>query len=367
MILAILIPGQRAYAIGRTAESVCLINTVTGEIIFEKNAKEKKSMASTTKIMTLLVALEKSAMDEIVTVSKDATLIEGSSAYLKPGAKILMKDLLYGLMLNSGNDAAVAVAEHISGSCDRFAQLMTDTAHHIGAKDTQFKNPNGLEEDGHYTTARDLAMISRYAMSVDGFNEIVSAKTYMGTMLLPDGKTEQVEYINHNRLLRELDGCTGIKTGFTKSAGRCLVSAVDNNGAGYIAVTLSDPDDWSTHKELYKYAYNNQSLKMLVNANDCIKHIVSGKSQCELVAADDYSVYVNEKNLHNFEIVVNLPDKIDFPLNKDEKVGYLEIKLNGNSLQNIDIIAKNEYVTERETEIKDCYIFTLLNLLRNLL
>ncbi len=367
LITIIITPGQIAHSMAETAKSVCLINTVTGEIIFEKNANEKKSMASTTKIMTLLVALENSAMDEIVTVSREATLEEGSSAYLKPGAKITMKDLLYGLMLNSGNDAAVAVAEHISGNCDKFALLMTETAHNIGANDTQFKNTNGLEMDGHYTTARDLALITQYALMNESFREIVSTSIYTSTMFLSDGTTEHVEYINHNRLLRELEGCIGVKTGYTKAAGRCLVSAVSNGGAEYIAVTLDDSNDWKTHKELYEYAYNSQHIKTLVRKGDCIKHISSGQSECMLVTAEDYDICVNEGRTHDFEVVVNLPDNINFPLNSGEKVGFLEVKLNNRCLRKIDIIANGDYSPHEETKVKDCFMFTLLTLLRNLL
>ncbi len=367
LIATIITPGQIAHSMAETAKSVCLINTVTGEIIFEKNSTEQRSMASTTKIMTLLVALENSSMDDVVTVSRDATLEEGSSAYLKPGAKITMNDILYGLMLNSGNDAAVAVAEHISGSCDKFAQLMTDTARSIGVTNTQFRNPNGLEMDGHCTTAYDLAIITQYAMNNNDFRKIVSTSTYTGTMLLPDGTAERVEYINHNRLLRELEGCIGIKTGYTKAAGRCLVSAVSNNGAEYIAVTLDDSNDWKTHKELYQYAYNSQHIKKIVGKGDCIKHIKSGNSKCLLVTAEGYDVCVNESNPHDFQLVANIPETIDFPLNNGEKIGFLEVKLNDRVLKEIDIIANDDFLPEEKTRVDSCFMFTLLTLLRNLL
>lgn len=367
LITIIFTPGQIAHSMAETAKSVCLINTVTGEIIFEKNATEKRSMASTTKIMTLLVALENSSLDEQVTVSRNAITAEGSSAYLKPDAKITMNDLLYGLMLNSGNDAAVAVAEHISDNCDNFAKLMTDTAHSIGALDTQFRNPNGLEMDGHYTTARDLAIITQYALTNDEFLKIVSTPIYSGTMIMADGTVENIEYINHNRLLRELEGCIGVKTGFTKAAGRCLVSAVSNNGAEYIAVTLDDSNDWKTHKELYQYAYNSQHIKTIIDKGDCIKHARCGQSECMLVTAEGYDVCVNEKNTHDFELVTNVPDEIDFPLNRGEKVGVLEIKLNDRVLREIDIVAKDDFEPYKETEVKDCFMFTILTLFRNLI
>lgn len=369
MILSIilLIPSQTANATAESAKGVCLINTVTGEIIFEKNSADKMPMASTTKIMTMLVALKHSKLDDIVTVSKNAAYQEGSSAYLKPSCIITMRDLLYGLMLNSGNDAAVAIAEHISGDVDKFARLMTDTAKEIGADSTQFKNPNGLPDDEHYTTAHDLAVITQCALSLEGCREIVSTQNYTAEIIESNGKITEIPYSNHNRLLRELDGCIGVKTGFTKAAGRCLVSAVNQNGAEYICVTLNDTDDWNSHKALYKYAYNNQTAKSLVNKNECIKHIVSGNKHCELVASEEYSVYINERNPHDFKITVNLPDAIDFPLNKGEKAGYIEITIDGRQLRTIDIIASDDFIPDGKTKVKNCYMFTVMTLLRNLL
>ena len=159
ILLIVLIPQLGVKASFETAESICLLNSITGEVVYEKNFKEKKSMASTTKIMTLITALENSKLDDTVTVCKEAPLAEGSSAYIKADAKISMRDLLYGLMLNSGNDAAIAVACHISGDTKHFADLMNDTAKKIGVRNSHFKNPNGLEEEGHYTAAYDLAVM----------------------------------------------------------------------------------------------------------------------------------------------------------------------------------------------------------------
>lgn len=367
LALLMLIPRGVAYAIGETAGSVCLINAVTGEVVYEKNATEKRSMASTTKIMTLVVALENSEMDEVVTVPVEATLEEGSSAYLRPQAKITMKDLLHGLMLNSGNDAAVAVAYHISGNVEDFARLMTDTAHRIGADNTQFINPNGLEAEGHYTTARDLVLITQYALSLDGFKDIVSKRTYTGVITMPDGSILEIPYTNHNRLLGELEGCIGVKTGFTKAAGRCLVTAVDNNGAQYIAVTLNDADDWNTHKALYEYAYTEQREKTIIKKGDCIRHAVCGNDTAELIAASDYSVYLNKSDPRNFQVEICVPKDIDFPLNKGEKVGYVSVLSNNREIGRVDVIAKKEFNPKKEAKVKNCYYFTVLTLLRNFL
>ncbi len=355
---------QTANADTKTAESVCVMNAITGEIVYEKDAYSKRPMASTTKIMTLFTALENSRPDEIVTVSDNAVLEEGSSAYLKPGAKISMGDLCYGLMLNSGNDAAVAIAEHISKNVEMFSELMNDTAKELGIKNTNFTNPNGLHNDQHYTTAVDLANITRYAMKNEEFRKIVSSKTYTSQMTLDDGTAENVEYINHNRLLKDIDGCIGVKTGFTKTSGRCLVSAINRNGAEYIIVTLNDSDDWNTHKELCEMAFQTQKRKLVIKQNDCIKHVVCGKSECGLVTKNEFAVFTKGSK-NNFDIIRHIPKRIDFPLNKGEKVGYIEIKTNGETIGTVDVVAERDFVPEGGAVVKSCFMFTFINLLRN--
>ncbi len=344
-----------------TAESICVMNTVTGSVVYDKNAREKKPMASTTKIMTLICALENSEPDDIVIVSRNAAYQEGSSAYTKPDAKITMQDLCYGLMLNSGNDAAVAIAEHISGDVDKFAELMNGKAREIGVYNTHFMNPNGLHNDEHYTTSEDLAKLACYGLKNKEFREIVSCKMYTSKMTLPDGEVTEVIYINHNRLLREVDDCIGVKTGFTKNAGRCLVSAVDRQGAQYVVVTLNDSDDWDTHKELYDDILSNAREKKILSRGDCVKHI----GECRLVAKNGFSVFTNGEN-SDFEIVNNLPSSMDFPVNKGEKVGYIEIKANGESIGRVDIVADGDFVPKGKVKTRACFMFTLVNLIRNI-
>lgn len=367
ILLIVLIPQLGVKASFETAESICLLNSITGEVVYEKNFKEKKSMASTTKIMTLITALENSKLDDTVTVCKEAPLAEGSSAYIKADAKISMRDLLYGLMLNSGNDAAIAVACHISGDTKHFADLMNDTAKKIGVRNSHFKNPNGLEEEGHYTTAYDLAKITQYAMKNPDFVAIVSSKSHTAQMMLTDGTIENIEYYNHNRLLKELDGCIGVKTGFTKAAGRCLVSATKRDGAEYIAVTLNDSDDWNTHKQLHSMAYNSQTYKTVVKQGDCIKHVIADRNECKFVAKEEYGIYVNSDSKHNIEIITHIPKKINFAINKGEKVGYLEIKANDVTIGKVDVVSDDDFSLNKDTRVKNCFVFTLSTLLRNIL
>lgn len=367
LVILICVPCKSVFAVADSAKSACLMNAVTGNIVFEKNGNEKLPMASTTKIMTLLTALEKSRPDEIVTVTKEAVMQEGSSAYLKEGAKITMENLMYGLMLNSGNDAAVAIACHISGSTAAFADEMNALAKKIGANNSSFKNPNGLDEEGHYTTAIDLAKITQYALKNEEFCKIVSTRLHKAEYTKTDGELFELEYINHNRLLREFEGCIGVKTGYTKADGRCLVSAAERNGAKYIAVTLNAPDDWAEHKEMLELGFNGCRIERVVTHGDSIKHLKSGDAECKLVAAADFDIPVDGNNGSNLEVKINLPEKIDFSLNQGEKVGELLIYSNETFLEAVDIVAETEFLTEDKADVKPCFMFTVLTLLRMVL
>lgn len=364
--LFVLFLTQKTFASTDTAKSYCVMNSVTGEIVEEKSPDETLPMASTTKIATLLVAVENSSPEDIITVSNSAVMQEGSSAYLLPEAKITMRDLCYGLMLNSGNDAAVVIAEHISGNQAEFAKLMNSVAKKAGAKNTNYVNPNGLPDENHYTTATDMARLTRYALKNKEFRKIVSTVSYTSTMTMPDGEIKKTPYLNHNRLLRELDGCIGVKTGFTEAAGRCLVSAVNRDGAEYIIVTLNDSDDWNTHKELCEKAFNGKVERKIIKKGDCIKHIKSGKEECSLIAKKDFSVAVNGGK-NDFEVVKCLPKTMNFPLNKGEKVGYVNIKANGEIIGTVDMVSEKDFYPKSEKMLKNCFWFAVLIILRNLI
>ena len=236
-----------------SAKSAVLIEADSGEIVFEKNAEEKLPMASTTKIMTALVALEHGDMEKNVEVSDGAVGIEGSSIYLKCGEVILMRDLVYGLMLESANDAAAAIAYEISGGIEEFACLMNETAEKLGLENTHFTNPHGLDDESHYTTASDLASLTAAALRNNEFREIVS--TYKKTIPLNGDEGTRL-LLNHNKLLKTYENAIGVKTGFTKRSGRCLVSAAEQNGVTMIAVTLNAPDDWNDHKAMLDYGFS---------------------------------------------------------------------------------------------------------------
>lgn len=363
-MITVLVTDYSVYSYADSASGAYLINAVTGESVFEKNGDVCLPMASTTKIMTLITALEMGNTDDMVSISQNAAGQEGSSAYIAAGAKMSMKDLMYGLMLNSGNDAAVAIAEHISGSTDKFAQEMTKLAKSIGAENTRFANPNGLDAEGHYTTAHDLALITAYAMKNEQFREIVSARSYTASMEI-GGKIKQVEYINHNKLLSSYDGCIGVKTGYTKADGRCLVSAAERDGATYIAVTLNCKNDWQEHREMLDYAFSRTRMITAVEQGECFRHIVSGNESCEIVASEKFDIPVTGEKGRNITVKTNISAVP--PLNKGEKAGELDIYYGGELIGTVDAIAADDIGGEEKINIKPCFLTTVKRLLKNIL
>ncbi|MDE7162965.1 MAG: D-alanyl-D-alanine carboxypeptidase [Clostridia bacterium] len=258
-----------------------------GKILHEKNADRKLPMASTTKIMTALIIAEECDLSEAITVPDEAVGVEGSSIYLKKGETISVKDLLYGLMLRSGNDASCALAIHHSGSIEKFVEKMNCRAKELGANDTNFANPNGLPNDQHYTTARDLCNISRHAMSNPVFAEVVSTKNYSG-----DFRT----FVNKNKLLNRLDGANGVKTGYTQKAGRCLVSSAKRENMDVVCVVLNCYDMWDRSEAIIENCFNKYCNETL--SADRIYNFRG--TQCKL--DKDYTVTVEKGKELNFEI-----------------------------------------------------------------
>lgn len=236
-----------------SAHSAIAIQAQNGEVYFEKNAHEKLPMASTTKIMTALVALENCDINNVISISKDAVGVEGSSVYLYENERLTLENLLYALLLESANDAAAAIAIEIGGSVEGFAAMMNDKARELGLENTSFENPHGLDSENHYTTAYDLAKITMAAMQNPIFEKIVS--TYKRVIPLNGNEGARV-LINHNKLLKNYDGAIGVKTGFTKKSGRCLVSAAERNGVRLICVTINAPNDWQDHENMLDLGFS---------------------------------------------------------------------------------------------------------------
>lgn len=332
-------------ALSLSAECACVIDMLTGRVIYEKNAHKIHTMASTTKIMTGLIALENSNPDDVVNVSKKAASQEGTSLYLKAGSKARMEDLIYGLLLQSGNDSAVAIAESISGTTEEFSKLMTDRAKQIGAQNTAFKNPNGLDEEGHFTTAYDLAIIAKEAMKNEKFREIVSTKSK--TIL--DG-TQTVS--NHNKLLRIYDGCIGVKTGFTKKSGRCLVSAAERNGVSVIAVTLNAPNDWNDHKNMLDFAFSETEYFPVILKNMTVNIVTlkNGASKTIEVCADEDFYITGNKNekFRNIRVTCDLPKELSAPVYYGDKVGELTVFYNDDEMKKINLISSATVLYEED-------------------
>ena len=240
------VSAETAESVSVSAYAAVLYEPVSGTVLFEKNSREVLPVASTTKIMTALVALENGDCDKKISVSPKACGIEGSCIYLTAGEKLTLEDLLYALMLESANDAAAAIAYEISGGIDEFAALMNKKAVELGLSDTHFTNPHGLDNEAHYTTASDLAKLTAHAMKNDRFRKIVSTYKYQIPM---NGDGVRV-LLNHNKLLKLSQDVIGVKTGFTKRSGRCLVSAAERDGVAVIAVTLNAPDDWNAPRSM---------------------------------------------------------------------------------------------------------------------
>ena len=247
-----------------SAKSAILIDLEENCVLFEKNAYEKLPMASTTKIMTALVVCDLIELDTVVSIPQSAVGVEGSSVYLCAGELLTVKDLLTALLLESANDAAEALAVLCAGSIEEFANKCNEKAHELGLKNSNFTNPHGLFDENHYTTAYDLAVISAQALKNPQIREIVSTKTakipLKVTAQNPFG--EGVRHLkNHNKMLTNYEGAIGVKTGFTKKSGRCLVSSAEREGLCLIAVTLSAPDDWRDHTAMLDYGFANYEYK----------------------------------------------------------------------------------------------------------
>lgn len=245
-----------------SAENAILLEQSTGEVLYEKNAHNKQQIASITKVMTAIIAIESSQMNEKAKTSRRAIYTEGSSIYLEQGEEMTIEDLVYGLMLRSGNDAAVAISEHIGGSVEGFVHLMNEKAKWLGMTNTHFANPHGLTDENHYSTAYDMAILMQYAMDNDTFKKITSTKSYKAA-------NRTYYWQNKNKLLTMYyDYCTGGKTGFTRKSGRTLITTAHKNELDLIAVTLNAPDDWKDHINLYEkgfdyYEDDTNSLSML--------------------------------------------------------------------------------------------------------
>lgn len=331
----LLIPAASAAASGPpglSAVSAILVDGESGRVLFEQNAREERSIASITKLMTALVAAESAeSLEEEVTIRPEWTGIEGSSIYLRAGETVSLETLLYGLLLNSGNDAAVAVAGHCAGDVDAFVERMNARAAELGMKQTHFTNPNGLSEDGHYSTAYDMALLARACLRNETVAKIAATKSItLGTRT----------FTNHNKLLWRYEGCTGMKTGYTEKAGRTLVSSARRDGQTLIAVTLCAPNDWADHAALFDYGFEVFSEHVLCTAGKEFRRIpVQGGLVPFVSAVTAEDLYFPLSAEEQVRAQVTLPACVEAPVEEGAVLGRLSFYLGDTLIGETDLLA----------------------------
>lgn len=300
-----------------SAGATILMHADTGEVLFEENSDSQMLIASTTKIMTALVVLEHCDIEENVEIIPEYCGVEGSSMYIASGEVYSVGDLLYGMMLCSGNDAATALACYCGGSIEEFAKMMNEKAMELGLEHTSFENPHGLDAENQYSTAFELAQITREAMKNEIFRKIVSTKVY---------SIGDKSFMNHNKLLWKYDGAIGVKTGYTMAAGRILVSCAERDGMCLICVTISDPNDWEDHMSLYDYAYENYEYRPVLPTGDVCKiPVISGyKSEVGVTCKEDTRVLIPKDSTLNFSL--EIPEFVYASIEEGSKAGKAIVK-----------------------------------------
>ncbi|WP_026894074.1 D-alanyl-D-alanine carboxypeptidase family protein [Clostridiisalibacter paucivorans] len=335
IFLGIIIFSQdTCYSISLSSRSAILMERDSGRILYSSNSNQKLPMASTTKIMTALIAIEKGNLNDLVTIEPQSIGIEGSSIYLYEGEKITLKDLIYGLMLRSGNDAAIAIARHISGDTDSFIKLMNDRAKEIGATNTNFTNPHGLHHENHYTTAYDLSLISREALKNEIFREIVSTK------LWTSDRDKNEYFYNKNKTLWQYDGGDGVKIGYTTKAGRCLVSSATRNRMQLISVVLDDRNWFNDCYRMFDYGFEHYRPVVILSKNQFIRNIYIDNEQIlPIMVKEEVIVPLTQQEKKEITIDVKIHENISCPVYKGDRVGYIKIYMENKFLDKVYIVA----------------------------
>jgi len=318
--LCVLPQAVRASVPDCSAGASILVCADTGAVLCEHNADEPMLIASTTKIMTALVVLENAAPEDPVVISRESTLVEGSSMYLREGETYTVEQLLYGLMLCSGNDAADALARHVAGDISAFSDLMNAKARELGMISSSFQNPHGLDAEGHYSTARDLATLMCAAMALPEFVKIVSTRSY---------SLNGLTYVNHNKLLWQYEGMLGGKTGYTMAAGRILVTCARREGLTLVCVTIADPDDWNDHIALLDWGFETWCCEKISPRDQQLRlHVISGESGfVPLTETEDF--YVFHARDAAVELKYELPRFVYAPVTEGAEAGALLVYVDG--------------------------------------
>lgn len=325
-----LLPPSRACAddLPPVSAAACVVMAEDGQAVYEKNADARRLIASTTKLMTALICLETCSLEEQVCIRPDHCAVEGSSMYLDTQETYTVRELLLGLLLASGNDAALALADHAAGSAPVFADKMNRRAAALGLTDTHFANPHGLDAPDHYSTARDLARLMLACMDNPSFRQLCATETTAihGQVLN-----------NHNKLLRICPGCVGGKTGYTMAAGRCLVSCCERGGLRFVCVTLNDPDDWRDHLGLYNWAFGHFCRWRLSEHLDCTVPVASGSRESAALAAEKEMQMIVSR-IEPITLRAEIPQFVFAPVKKGETAGKLWVIIGGNEPVEIPLV-----------------------------
>lgn len=330
-------------ALDISAKSAVIISGDTGEILYSFNSDTRLPMASTTKIMTALLVCENGDLDKQVTVTRDMIMVEGTSMGLSSGVKLTRRDLLYGMMLLSGNDAANALAFSVGGTYDRFVGLMNKKAEDLGLKNTHFATPSGLDGKGHYTSAYDLAMITMKAFEYEDFAKTVSTERIILTYGNPPCKRQ---LINHNKMLRMYSDVAGVKTGYTSKSGRCLVTAAKKDGKFVIAVTLNDRNDWDDHRKMLDLGLSVLKTKKVCDYTISLP-VVDAEKRIT-AAAPEKTVSISKGKKISEKILA--PKFLYAPVKKGEVIGYSECFVGGKK------IFKEKMVSDADVNLKTDFL-----------
>ena len=324
LLVLLLLPRAQAEEVATSAKACIIIDEASGRVLLSHNAETPLPMASTTKVMTALLAIERGNLGDPVTCSRNAFGVPGTSIYLSQGETLSLREMLYGLMLASGNDAAVAIAEHIGGTAEEFCRMMTDRAAELGCQNTVFLTPHGLPCDGHYTTAHDLAPIARQAMTQPLFREIVSTRR----ATIPwEGRPYSRVLSSKNKLLATYEGATGIKTGYTRKAGRCLVFGAERNGMRIIGVVLNCPDWFDEAARLMDRAFQRYESVTMLNAGESLRTLPvahSGGASVRAVLAADLRGVVLQGTIPSIEIDLGR-EELDAPVIRGTPLGVARL------------------------------------------
>lgn len=346
-----------------SSPSAILIDAKTGRVLYEKEADTKRFPASTTKIMTAILCIEHGNLDDIITIGTNPSLVERGSSqiYLIPGEQLTLEQLLYAMMLESANDAAVAIAEHISGSVEEFAKLMNKRAKELGAENTNFVNPNGLHDDMHVTTARDLALIAKYGMTLPKFREVVNTVKYT----IPETNKQPVrDYItNTNKLIWKANKtysyeyAIGIKTGYTVKAKNNLVAGAQKDDMELISVVMNEngisnsSNVYTATKELFEYGFNNYSNKALLTEGQIVTTVTlpDSEEKINLLSSENFNLLVSNDEISKIESTITVNDDIKKPINKSQVLGFISYSIGGRVIEKIDLLSSEELLLPKKS------------------